>query len=277
MKAISSSPGLLAYTANESPGPYQTVTPDTEVEMSSHSGTSRHEHLGIQEGTILEHHYDYPNTPVESQAQITSESQAVAMNQKSSADVTSTASQDKDSYSDIKLLDATTGRETADDHEYEDMSRSIPATQVKGPRDKELSVLAGHLLNMNPSEAILWLLDQIHQVVVEKFVGVHESKVVESSIQEIEEIYDEVQITASTLPVPPRATSTERVQTSYPRDTLSSVHELISCQSNVAYYSGNKASPSKSIPKAEKLPHYHLPAVRPPPVRQKLDSCGNYF
>ena len=319
MEAISAgSSGILPVIKSQ----HGTVIPATEdVRMPRQGGVEHHQ---IQKRIIsVEDLYDYPyvEVPIDDpiQAQITSQSQSALlehMNQTkkaaqacskspmaSSTTVTAarigrfvpgkqaalpppiphqgigaTVSQDKDSHEDLDAIDI-----------YDMEPSDLPLQLYKGPQrnePKELSAFAEHLSNMNPSEGLLWMLNQM-QKLVEKFVGEYESSTVESptmsntctrkllSAQQI----NEVQMEASTLtpPVPPRAHSLFTVQKTYQEESSVS----ISCRSNMAY-SGNKASPpiTNNTLEEETSLYIHLPVAHDHPptvIRSEPDSTGKLY
>ena len=148
-------------------------------------------------------------------------------------------SQDKDLHAIND--DATANTDSEITKIYESVRQSIPPLPVKDPQriePNELLALSDHLSSINPREGLLWLLDQMHNLVV-KFVGEYESSTVESPLLSKPQLSaQEIKMETPMLapPVPPRDRSLRPVQKAYEEKTSVS----ISCRSNMAY-SENKA------------------------------------
>ena len=180
------------------------------------------------------------------------------------------------------VVDATASTESTG--EYEDMNQENPPLQAKSPRrsvtvPKELSALAEtsieDLSNMNPSEAQLWMLNQM-QKLVEKFAGIYESTAVGPLPKETksnrgkvlpaqaEGVYENLQ---SLPPVPPRTYSCSVQKT---EGSISS--RKISRQSKTVN-AGNRPPP----PSIERSPHHLSTTTGPPPLRSKPDVTGKLY
>ena len=189
-----------------------------------------------------------------------------------------TVSDDKEPYD---VVDATASTDSEPIEEYVDMDEENPPQQAKSPRrsvtvPKELSALAEtsieDLPNMNPSEAQLWMLNQM-QKLVEKFAGIYETtavgplpksmrgKVLPAQLQDIKEIYDNVQ--------------TEPPTTQHMQNEGSASGRKISRQPKTVYGAPPFSTNTKLLA-AERSPRHQSAAayIHRPPTKPKSDSPG---
>ena len=186
-----------------------------------------------------------------------------------------TISDDKEQYD---LVDVAAGTEPIEEYVDVDEQTSPLHVQAKSPRrsvtvPKELSALAElsaeNLSSMDPNdrESQLWLLNQM-QKLVEKLAGVYESttvgplpksqrgKVLPAQLQDIEEVYDNVQ-------TEPPSHQTSR---------------KISRQPKTVYASPTSSTNTKLLA-AERSPRHQSAAayIHRPPIRPKPGSSGKLY
>lgn len=302
---------------------YEPITPVAEGEMYSYPRMSRSEHHHWEqekkERKDLKSLYDDPDAPIMIQAQVPSQSQAIAppshLEHPSQArtrrarskspskpplpttervvpdsqkftkppantlqSIHMTISDDKEQYD---IVDATASTEPIEEYVDVDVDQENPPLQDKSPRrsvtvPKELSALAEisveDLSNMNPNEAQLWMLNQM-QKLVEKFAGVYEStavgplpkslrgKVLPAQLQDIEEVYDNVQTEPPTH-----------------QKEGSGSSRKISRQPKTVYAAPSSSTNTKSLA-AERSPRHQSAAayIHHPPIRPKPGSSGKLY